>query len=112
NTGAMTLQANQGIWLYSAKSLIPEMQTGSISGKIMVSVAFRPTATTQFPLPATIPVPKYAVYDSSIPAFPSGFEVKIVGAGAARKVLLRLVLMTNYRAGTYESQEGFVISSS
>jgi prepilin-type N-terminal cleavage/methylation domain-containing protein len=110
STGAMTLQANQGIWIYSAKSLIPEMQTGSISGKIMVSVAFRPTATTQYPI--TTPVPKYAVYDSSIPAFPSGFEVKIVGAGAARKILLRLVLMANYRAGTYESQEGFVISSS
>jgi hypothetical protein len=110
NSGAMTLQANQGIWIYSAKSMIPETKGGAISGKMLYSVAYRPTSTTTFPI--QIAVPKYAVYDTTIPAFPSGFEVKIVGAGAARKVLLRLVLMSNYKAGKYESQEGFVISSS
>ncbi|MDQ6801176.1 MAG: DUF863 family protein [Acidobacteriota bacterium] len=110
NSGALTLQANQGIWVYSAATMIPETKGGSISGKMLYSVAFRPTSTTSFPL--LVPVPKYAVYDSSTPAFPSGFEVKIVGSGAARKVLIRLVLMSNYKAGKYESQEGFVISSS
>jgi hypothetical protein len=110
NSGAMTVQTGQGIWLYSTKSMIPELKGGSISGKMLYSVGFRPSSTTTFPIRDL--VPKYAVYDTSIPAFPSGFEVKIVGAGAARKVLLRLVLMSNYKAGKYESQEGFVISSS
>jgi prepilin-type N-terminal cleavage/methylation domain-containing protein len=110
NSGTMSLQANQGIWLFKARSLIPELKGGSISGKILFSVAFRPTSTTTFPIRNTLP--NYAVYDSSIPEFPSGFEVKIVGAGAARKVLLRLLLMANYQAGKYDSQEGFVISSS
>jgi hypothetical protein len=110
SNGAMTLQANQGIWIYSSKSLIPELKGGSISGKMLLSVAFRPSSTTTYPIRDL--VPKYAVYDSTLPAFPSGFEVKVVGAGAARKVLLRLILMSNYQAGKYESQEGFVISSS
>jgi prepilin-type N-terminal cleavage/methylation domain-containing protein len=110
NTGAMTLQASQGIWLYSTKSLIPELKGPAISGKVLFSVAFRPTSTTTYPIRDV--VPKYAVYDAANPAFPSGFEVKVVGAGAARKVLVRLVLMSNYKAGKYESQEGFVIGSS
>jgi prepilin-type N-terminal cleavage/methylation domain-containing protein len=110
NSGVLTLQGGQGIWVYSSKSMIPETKGGSISGKMLYSVGFRPTSTTTFPIRDA--VPKYAVYDTSIPAFPSGFEVKIVGSGAARKVLLRLVLMSNYKAGKYESQEGFVISSS
>lgn len=109
-TGAMTLQATQGIWVWSAKSLIPEIKSGAISGKMLFSVAFRPSASTTFPIPTT--VPRYAVFNSSTPEFPSGFEVKIVGAGGSRKVLLRLVLMANFRASKYDSQEGFVISSS
>jgi prepilin-type N-terminal cleavage/methylation domain-containing protein len=110
NTGALTLQAGQGIWLFSSKSLIPELKGPAISGKVLFSVAFRPTSTTTYPIRDV--VPKYAAYDATTPAFPSGFEVKVVGAGAARKVLVRLVLMSNYKAGKYESQEGFVISSS
>jgi hypothetical protein len=57
-------------------------------------------------------IPKYAVYDATIPAFPSGLEVKIVGSGAARKVLIRLVLLAQYGVTKLDSQEGFVISSS
>lgn len=109
-TGTMTLQATQGIWVYSAKSMIPEFKGGAISGKMLFSVMFRPTATTYFVFPS--PVPKYAIFNTSTPEFPSGFEVKIVGAGGSRKVLLRLVLMSNFSVSKYDWQEGFVISSS
>jgi prepilin-type N-terminal cleavage/methylation domain-containing protein len=122
-SGTMTLKSGQGIWVYSAKSMLPELQGGSISGKIVYSVGFRPTATTTFPISGVgydttgtqvmgIQIPKYAVVDSTLPSFPSGFEVKIVGSGAARKVLLRLVLLSNYKAGKYEAQEGFIVSAS
>lgn len=109
-TGAFTLRANQGIWIYSAKSLLPEFGGGSVAGKMLYTVGFRPTATTKLPIRDALP--KYAVFDSTMPEFPSGFEVKIVGSGAARKVLLRLVLVANYGVTKMDSQEGFVISSS
>jgi prepilin-type N-terminal cleavage/methylation domain-containing protein len=109
-TGAFTLRANQGIWVYSAKTLLPELGSGSVSGKMLYTVGFRPSATAQLPIRDAIP--KYAIFDTTMPEFPSGFEVKIVGSGAARKVLLRLVLVANYGVTRMDSQEGFVISSS
>jgi prepilin-type N-terminal cleavage/methylation domain-containing protein len=110
DTGVMTAEPGQGIWVWGTRSLLPDMKGGSITGKMAYSVAFRPSATTKFPL--ITDVPKYAVFNTATPGFPSGFEVKIVGAGAARKVVLRLVLMSNFQASKYDSQEGFVISSS
>ncbi|HUJ14081.1 MAG TPA: prepilin-type N-terminal cleavage/methylation domain-containing protein [Thermoanaerobaculia bacterium] len=121
-TGTMTLQSGQGIWIYTAKSMLPEFSGGSISGKILYSVGFRPSATTRFPISGVgfdssgnqvlgVPIPKYAVFDSTKPELPSGFEVKLVSSGGARKIILRLVLLSNYKAGTYEAQEGFAVAS-
>ncbi len=122
STGHMTLQSGQGIWIYQAKSLLPEFAGGSVSGKMVYTVGFRPSATTVFPTLSNYntssssyvpkdPIPKFAIYDTSIPAFPSGFEVKLVGAGSAEKVLLRLVLLSNYGTSKMDSQEGMTIAS-
>jgi len=53
----------------------------------------------------------YAQPDANYPKFPAGFEVKIAGPSGHRKVAVRLVLMANYRASTYESQQGFVTTA-
>jgi hypothetical protein len=53
----------------------------------------------------------YAKPDSTYPKFPGGFEVKIAGPAGHRKVGVRLVLMSNYHASTYESQQGFVTAA-
>jgi hypothetical protein len=107
--GTLTAQANPPLTLYAAKSLLPEFGGGSISGKMIYSVAIR-TATIRLPIRDA--VPRYAVYDVASPNFPGGFEVKIVGSGAVRKTMLRLILVANYGVTKMDSQEGFVISSS
>jgi hypothetical protein len=39
-------------------------------------------------------VPAFAQLDATMPAFPSGFEVKVVGPSGGRQVLVRLTLLT------------------
>jgi hypothetical protein len=90
------------------RSMIPELIGGRVSGKMEYSVAFR-TASKTFPILDV--VPKWAVYATATPYYPSGFEVKIVGTGSGQKVLTRLVMMTNYGANKYDSKEGAVITS-
>jgi prepilin-type N-terminal cleavage/methylation domain-containing protein len=98
------------IAIASTKSLFPGLKGGRISGKMDYSVAFTPDKPVK-PFPLRLPIFTFAQADSTIPKFPAGFEVKIVGPAKARKVLTRMLLMSNYRAGTYEAQQGFVISS-
>jgi len=91
-------------------TLLPDMRGGRISGRMDYSIAFTPSA----PVKAFVirhPMFFYAKPDSAYPKFPAGFEVKIAGPSGHRKVGMRLVLMSNYRAGTYESQQGFVTAS-
>jgi len=44
-------------------------------------------------------VPSFAQLDNTMPAFPSGFEVKVVGPSGGRQVLLRLTLLTGAHSG-------------
>jgi type II secretory pathway pseudopilin PulG len=44
-------------------------------------------------------VPAFAQLDNTIPSFPSGFEVKVVGPSGGRQVLVRLTLLTGANAG-------------
>lgn len=94
----------------TTKSLFPELLGGRISGKMDYSVAFAPSSPLK-PFPLRLPVFTYAKADTAIPTFPAGFEVKVVGPAKARKVVIRLLLMSNYRASTFEAQQGFVTSS-
>ncbi len=94
----------------TTKSLFPELLGGRISGKMDYSIAFAPDKPVK-PFPLRLPVFAYAVADTNFPHFPAGFEVKMVGPAKARKVMTRLLLMSNYRASTYEAQQGFVTSS-
>jgi hypothetical protein len=98
------------ISISTTKSLFPELLGGRISGKMDYSVAFTPGSPLK-PFPLRLPVFTYAQADTTIPQFPAGFEVKMVGPAKARKVMTRLLLMSNYHASTYEAQQGFVTSS-
>jgi prepilin-type N-terminal cleavage/methylation domain-containing protein len=101
--------AQPTIPLPTYSSMITGLAGGRISGKMDYTVAFKPSASTNFPVPDL--VPKYAVFNSALPQFPGGFEVLIVGPTGARKVLTRLVLLASYGAGKMDSKESLVISS-
>jgi prepilin-type N-terminal cleavage/methylation domain-containing protein len=90
-------------------SLFPELRGGRVSGRMSYSVAFIPSSGAPYPLKA--PIASYARPDPSLPGFPAGMEVKIVGPQGTRKVMTRLLMMAHYRARSYETQEGFVTSS-
>jgi len=98
------------ITIASTATLLPDMAGGRISGRIDYSIAFTPTAPIK-PFHIAHPMFFYAQPDTTYPKFPAGFEVKIAGPAGHRKVGLRLVLMANYRASTYESQQGFVTTA-
>jgi prepilin-type N-terminal cleavage/methylation domain-containing protein len=104
-----TAVAQPTIPLPTYGSMITGLMGGRISGKMDYTVAFKPTATTNFPVPDLIP--KYAVFNSALPQFPGGFEVLIVGPTGSRKVLTRLVLLASYGAGKMDSKESLVISA-
>jgi hypothetical protein len=96
--------------IYGCQSILPELGTGSVSGKMLYSVGFIP-ASPATPFVLRDPIPKYAYSDTSLPGYVTGFENKIVGSGASQKTLLRLVLMSNYSASKFDSEEGFGIVS-
>lgn len=98
--------------ILTTKSLFRELLGGRISGKMDYSVAYlAPPPLRPIPLPALTPLSVYAEPDPAEPGFPSGFEVKIVGPARNRKVMTRVVLMSNYRANYFESQQGFVVTA-
>jgi len=96
--------ARPAIDIASTSSLLPELKGGRISGRMDYSVAFG-----SYPLP--LPIAKFAKPDASLPAFPSGFEVKIAGPAKSRKVMTRVLMMARYGINTYEAQQGFVTTS-
>ena len=55
--------------------------------------------STVAPNSAALHVPAFALLDNTIPAFPSGFEVKVVGPSGGRQVLIRLTLLTGTHSG-------------
>ncbi len=109
NATAYVLNATPTLALSDAKSITPQVNNTRIFGKMNYSIAFRPTATTQYPI--TTPVPKYALWNSGTPLFPSGLEFLIVGNASNRRVLARMAIMAHYRAKEYASQEASVITA-
>jgi prepilin-type N-terminal cleavage/methylation domain-containing protein len=102
--------SNPTIATLKTTSLLPGLMGGRVSGRIDYSVGFIPASpATPFPIPSKVRV--FAQADASKPTFPSGFEVKIVGPARYRRVMTRVVLMGNYLAKKYESQEGFVVTA-
>lgn len=87
----------------TAKSLMPEIAGGRVSGKMGYSVAPNPTASITF----KDPVPRYATAATN---FPQGLEFQVVGATGSRKILTRLVVAANY-GGSTTSQEAMITSS-
>jgi hypothetical protein len=84
------------------RSMVPEMRGGRISGKMEYTVAMN--RGTQNIL---TPIPRFGEVSGN---FPGGFEVKIVGPAGHRKVLTRVVLLSEH-LGVITSQENFVITS-
>lgn len=84
------------------RSMVPEMKGGRISGKMEYSVAMN-----RGTMDIITPIPKFGEVSTN---FPGGFEVKIVGPTANRKVLTRVVLLSEH-LGVITSQENFVITS-
>ena len=101
--------ASKQIWC--CQSILPELGTGSVSGKMLFTVGF---VTNPSFIPSNLvidPMPKYAFAKTGSPNYITGFEVKVVGTGASQKTMLRLVLLANYQAGRYDSREGTAIIS-
>jgi prepilin-type N-terminal cleavage/methylation domain-containing protein len=90
-------------------SLLPALSGGRIAGFSNYSVAFRPSAAVSYPLSDA--VPKYATFDPSKPAFPSGVEFLLVGAQGSRRLLCRVVLMAEYSVGKLASREVINVTS-
>jgi prepilin-type N-terminal cleavage/methylation domain-containing protein len=96
--------SNAKIDIASTVSLFPELRGGRISGRMDYSIAF---GTYKLPMPIAV----FAKTNTSLPQFPSGFEVKIAGPAKSRKVMTRVLLMSRYAVNTYEAQQGFVTTS-
>jgi prepilin-type N-terminal cleavage/methylation domain-containing protein len=91
---------NPTIDIGSTISLLPELRSGRISGRMDYSVAFG-----SYKLPI-----RTAIYGPAItPA--AGFEAKVTGPAKSRKVMTRVLLMARYGVNTYEAQQGFVTTS-
>lgn len=120
-TLGFTTIAQPTIPLTTATSIARGLAGGRVSGKMDYSVGFRPSGTTRFNLATDItkpdgsiqvrdPIPKYAVFNSATPLFPSGLEFLMVGPAGSRRILSRIVLMSSY-IGHIDSKEGLVITS-
>lgn len=117
---AFTPIVSPKIALPTVVKLIPGLAGGRVSGKMAYTVGFRPSAA-RFNLATDVtrpdgtiqvkdPIPKYAVFDSSQPLFPSGLEILMVGPAGSRRILSRVVVMSNY-VGHIDSKETQVITS-
>ncbi len=103
------LNANPSFALSEVKSITPQVNNAHIFGRMSYSIAFRPSGTTSYPLPT--PVSRYALFDSTKPLFPSGFEFMIVGNATTKRILSRVSIMAHYRVKEYAAQEASVITA-
>ncbi|HKO57444.1 MAG TPA: prepilin-type N-terminal cleavage/methylation domain-containing protein [Thermoanaerobaculia bacterium] len=93
-----------------SKSLLTGLTGGRISGRMAYTVGFRkPADGTNFPVRDT--VPKYAKFDSTKKEFPSGLEFLIVGPQGSRRILARLVMVSQYGVNKWDSREMTVVTS-
>ena len=91
--------------IVQTKTMLPGLFGGRISGRMAYSVGFPKSPSTTFPIPQPLSV--FARTDASLPGYPAGFEVKIIGPSRNRQVLTRLVLMAQY-GRKYEAQQASV----
>jgi len=109
------------IALPTSVSLVKGLTGGRVSGKMDYTVGFRTTGGARFNLNTDVkkadgsiqvrdPIPKYAVFDSNVPTFPSGMEFLIVGPAGSRRILSRMVILASY-IGHIDSKESIVITS-
>lgn len=78
--------------IVTVRSMLPGLFGGRISGRMAYSVGF--PRTPAFPIPQPLSV--FGRPAASLPGYPAGFEVKIIGPSRNRQVLTRLVLMAHY----------------
>lgn len=90
------------------KSLLPGIFGARISGRVIYSVAFPRSSGPAFPIPQQLSV--FGQSDGTLPGYPAGFEVKIIGPSRNRQVLTRLVLMAHY-GRNYEAQQATVYTA-
>ena len=91
--------------IVQTKTMLPGLFGGRISGRMSYSVGFPKPTGPAFPIPQPLSV--FARTDPSLPGYPAGFEVKIIGPSRNRQVLTRLVLMAQY-GRKYEAQQASV----
>jgi prepilin-type N-terminal cleavage/methylation domain-containing protein len=101
---------NARIDLATARSLLPGLRGGRVSGRMNYSVAFEPASPAP-PYPLRTPIRLFARSVAGRPGFPSGFEAKIAGPAGNRQVLLRVVLMSHYGTTSYESHQASVTTA-
>jgi prepilin-type N-terminal cleavage/methylation domain-containing protein len=99
---------NPTIPIVLTKTMVPGLFGGRISGRMSYSVAFPKPSGPAFPIPQPLSV--YARPDGSLPGYPAGFEVKIIGPSRNRQVITRLVLMSQY-GRKYEAQQASVTTA-
>jgi prepilin-type N-terminal cleavage/methylation domain-containing protein len=117
------------------------LRGAAISGRIQYSIAFRnPAESENLGIPAelrpqdadgqfnfrsrmsftgasgtavntVLRIPRFAADDVVTATFPSGFEVKVGGVGAGQRVMVRVMTMAQFMAGTYDAQESVVIGA-
>jgi prepilin-type N-terminal cleavage/methylation domain-containing protein len=85
------------------RTLLRGLIGARVSGKMAYSVAF-----AAFPI--SQPLSVFAKPQASLPGYPSGFEVKIIGPAGNRQVLTRIVLMASY-GKTFEAQQATVVTA-
>ncbi len=85
--GSLSGPVSHNIAIKEANSLVPEFAGGRISGGMEYSVGVHTTP----PLQTVDPINLFALQSGS---FPSGFEVLVVGSSSSRKVLVRVVLLS------------------
>jgi len=101
--GSLTSVADHAIDPVDSASLLPELHGGRISGSMVYSVGIQ----TDPPLGAPDPVSVLAQHGG---LFPSGFEVKVVGPTGARKIFVRLMLVSQYRQETTSRANTVVVT--
>ena len=122
NAGVLTLNTTQPLTLASGTgvtNLTAEIYSADITGAVNYSIAYpQPTAVAaKFRGAAWMEEQsdgsftqmsglRVAAYGGT-----NGFEVKVGGAGAGQRVLVRVVMMANFAAGIYDSEEAVVITS-
>jgi type II secretory pathway pseudopilin PulG len=103
--GTLTVDATPAITVARTRSLTAEFGGGRITGKMDYSVnpmAF-PNVFHQ--------VPFFAQTIAGQPNYPSGLEFKVYGAGAATRLMSRLVLSSHFQANKTDSYSAFVITA-